>query len=118
LLINAPCRNKIKSQHPLRVRLPNGDTMDSSHTAALDIPELIEAALVAHVFPAMANNSLLSVGKLCNEGYYVTFKLDGVTIFNSKGHAILKGVRDLGTGLWRINLRNEPQFQIASANNI
>ena len=92
--------------------------MDSSHTAALEIPELSEAASVAHVFPAMANNSLLSVGQLCNEGYYVTFKLDGVTIFNSKGHAILKGVRYLGTGLWRINLRNEPQSLIASANNV
>jgi hypothetical protein len=87
--------------------------MDSSHTAALDIPEISEAAYVAHVFPAMANNSLLSVGQLCNEDYYVTFKLDGVTIFNSRGHAILKGVRDLGTGLWRINLRkNEPQSQL------
>jgi hypothetical protein len=53
LLINAPCRNKIKSKHPLRVRLPNGDTMDSSHKAALDIPELSESASVAHVFPAM-----------------------------------------------------------------
>jgi hypothetical protein len=71
--------------------------MDSSHTAALDTPELSEAAYVAHVFPAMANNSLLSAGQLCNEGYYVTFKLDGVTIFNSRGHAIFKGVRDLGT---------------------
>jgi hypothetical protein len=118
LLINAPCRNKIKSKHPLRVRLPNGDTMDSSHTAALDILELSEAASVAHVLPAMANNSLLSVGQLCNKGYYVTFKLYGVTIFNSKGHAILKGVRDLGTGLWHINMRNEPQYQIASANNV
>jgi hypothetical protein len=98
LLINAPCRNNIKSKHSLRVRLPNGDTMDSSHTAALDIPELSEAASVAHVFPVMANNSLLSVGQLCDEGYYVTFKLDCVTIFNSRGHAILKGVRDLGTG--------------------
>jgi hypothetical protein len=67
----------------------------------------------------MANNSLLSVGQLCNECYYVTFKLDGVTIFNSRGHAILKGVRDLGTGLWRINLRkNEPESPIASANNV
>jgi hypothetical protein len=93
--------------------------MDSSHTAALDIPELSEAASVAHVFPAMTNNSLLSVGQLCNEGYYVTFKLDGVTIFNSRGHAVLKGVRDLGTGLWRINLRkNEPQSPIALANNV
>jgi hypothetical protein len=96
-LINVPCRNKIKYNHPLRVILPNGDTMDSYHTAALDTPELSEAASVAHVFSAMANNSLLYVGQLCNEGYYVTFKLDGVTLFNSRGHAILKCVRDLGT---------------------
>jgi hypothetical protein len=42
-----------------------------------------------------------------------------VTIFNSKGNAILKGIRDLGTGLWRINLRkNELESPIATANNV
>jgi hypothetical protein len=88
-------------------------------TAALDIPELSKAASVAHVFPAMENNSLLSVGQLFNEGYYVTFKLDSVKNFNTTGNAILKGIRDLGTGLWRINLRkNEPQSPIATANNV
>jgi hypothetical protein len=67
----------------------------------------------------MENNSLLSVGQLCNEGYYVTFKLDSVTIFNTTGTAILKGIRNLGTGLWCINLRkNEPQSPIATANNV
>jgi hypothetical protein len=93
--------------------------MDSSHTAALYIPEISKAASVENVFPAMENNSLLSVGQLCNEGYYVTFKLDSETIFNTTGTAILKGIRDLGTGLWRINLlKNEPQSPIASANNV
>jgi hypothetical protein len=70
---------------PLRVRLPNGATMDSSHTTSLDIPELSEDASVAHVFPAMVNTSLLSVGQVCNEGYSITFKIDGVSIFNSIG---------------------------------
>jgi hypothetical protein len=74
LLVNAPYLNKVKSQNPLTVRLPNGATMESSHTAALDIPELNKATSIAHVSPAMANHSLLSVGKLCNEGYTVTFK--------------------------------------------
>jgi hypothetical protein len=60
---------------------------------------------------------LLSFGKLCNEDYYVTFKIDGVTIFNHEGKAILKGLRDLGTGLWHINLRKDkPQIPIAAAN--
>jgi hypothetical protein len=119
LLINAPCCNKTKYANPLRVRLPNCDTTDKTHTASFDIPELSEAASEADVFPAMVNNPLLSVRKLCNEGYYVTFKIDGVTIFNSEGKAILKGLRDSGTGLWRINLRKDtPNIIIAAANNV
>jgi hypothetical protein len=66
--------NKVKSGTPFRVRLPNGATMESSHTAELDIPELNAAASKAHVFPGMANHYLLSVGQLCNEGYIFTFK--------------------------------------------
>jgi hypothetical protein len=38
LLVNAPCLNKVKSQNLLTVRLPNGATMESSHTAELNIP--------------------------------------------------------------------------------
>jgi hypothetical protein len=92
--------------------------MDSTHTASLNIPELSASPAVAHVFPAMVNNSLLSVRQLCNEGYSVTFKIDGVTIFNKIGKEILKGNRDLDTGLWRINLRKEiPHIPIAAANN-
>jgi hypothetical protein len=93
--------------------------MESTHTASLEIPELSEAASVAHGFPALANDSLLSVGQLCNEGCYVTFKIDGVTIFNSIGNEFLKGNRYLGTGLWCINLRKEdPHTPIATANNV
>jgi hypothetical protein len=80
LLINAPCLNKVKSQNTLTVRLPKGATMESSHTAELNIPELNAAASIAHVFPGMANHSLLSVGQLCNTGYIVTFKIASVTI--------------------------------------
>jgi hypothetical protein len=74
--------------------------MDSTHIASWDIPDLSQAAYVAHVYPGMENNYFLSVGQLCNEGYYVTFRIDGVTIYNSAGKALLKGQRDLNTGLW------------------
>jgi hypothetical protein len=93
--------------------------MDFTHTASLDIPELSVTAAVAHVFPAMANNSLVLVGLLCNEGYSVTFTIDNVIIFNSIGKEILKINIDLDTGLWRINLRKYIQNStIASANNV
>jgi hypothetical protein len=103
LLVNAPCLNKVESRTPLTVRLPNGDTMESSHTAELDIPKLNAAASKAHVFPGMANHSLLSVRR--GEGYIVTFKHAMVTICNPDNCQILSGPRDLNTGLWRINLK-------------
>jgi hypothetical protein len=105
LLVNAPCLNKVESQTPLTVRLPNGATMESSHTAELDIPELNAAASEAHVFPGIANHSFLSVGQLCDEGYIVTFKHASVTICNSQKSQILSGPQDLDTGLRRINLK-------------
>jgi hypothetical protein len=104
-LFNAPCLNKVKSRNPLTVRLPNGSTMESSHTAELDIPELNAAASKAHVFPGMAHHSLLSVGQLCDEGYIVTFKQDTVTICDSGNSQILSCPRDMNTILWPINLR-------------
>jgi hypothetical protein len=67
----------------------------------------------------MANNSLLSVGKLCNEGYIVTFKNASVKVCNSQKFQILSGPRDLDTGLWRINLKqNNQQIHQPVANNV
>jgi hypothetical protein len=105
LLVNVPCLNKVQSRTPLTVRLPNGATMESSHTADLDIPKLNSAASKAHVFPGVVNQSLLSFGQLCNEGYIVTFKQDTVTICDSDNSQFLSGPRDLNTGPWRINLK-------------
>jgi hypothetical protein len=110
LLVTAPCLNKVISRNPLTVPLPNGATMESSHTADLDIPGLNAAASKAHVSPGMAHHSLLSVGQLCDEGYIVTFQRDTVTICNSESSKMLSGPRDDTTGLWRINLKkpNKP----------
>jgi hypothetical protein len=67
----------------------------------------------------MANHYLLSVGQLCNEGYIVTFKNASVTVCNSQEFQILSGPRDLDTGLWRINLRQDNQYvHQAVANNV
>jgi hypothetical protein len=119
LLVIAPCLNKVKSQNPLTVRLPNGATMESTHTASSYIPELNKAASIAHIFPCMANHPLLKVGQLCNEGYSITFRIDTVTIYNSQEFQILNGDRDLDTGLWRINPRKEyQQHPHEVANNV
>jgi hypothetical protein len=99
-----PAKNKIKSQNHLTFRLPNGATMESTHTASIDIQEFSIAASIAHVFLGMANHSLLSVGQLCNKGYSFTFKIDTVATYNLHGVQILRGAPDLDTGFWQINL--------------
>jgi hypothetical protein len=109
LLVNTPCLNKGESQTLLVLRLPNGATMESSHTSELNIPQLNAAASIAHVFPGMDNHSLLSVGQLCNEGYIFTFKDASVAVCNSQKFQILSGPRYLDTGLWRINLKQDNQ---------
>jgi hypothetical protein len=119
LLVTAPCLNKVISRNPLTVRLPNGATMDSSHTADLDIPGFTTAASKALVFPGMVHHSLLSVGQLCDEGYIVTFRQDTVTICNSDEAKLLIGPRDANTSLWCINLR-QPNKVVTNpiANNV
>jgi hypothetical protein len=108
-----------KISNPVNSTLPNGATMESSQTADVSIPELNAAASKAHVFPGMANHSLLSVGQVCNEGYIVTFKNASVTVCNSQEFQILSGPQDLNTGLWRINLKQDNQHvQQAVSNNV
>jgi hypothetical protein len=93
--------------------------MESSHTAELNIPAMNTAASIAHVPPGMANHSLLSVGQLCNEGYIVTFNNASVTVCNSQKFQILSGPRDLDTGLWRINSKQDnQQVHQPVANNV
>jgi hypothetical protein len=100
--------------------------MKSMYTSTLDIPQLSKSTKASHILPAMENNSLLSVGQLCDEGYFVLFSRDEVKILDEKQKNIMKGNRDCATGLWRINLfhkkpdcnisQNQPQ--IHSANNV
>jgi hypothetical protein len=67
----------------------------------------------------MANHSLLSVGQLCDEGYIVTLNNASVTVCNSQKSQILNSPRDLDTGLWRINLKQDnQQIHQPVANNV
>jgi hypothetical protein len=105
LLVNVPCLNKVKSRTPLTVRLPSGATMESSHTAKLEIPRVSAPPSKAHYSPGMSSHSLLSAGQLCDEGYIVTFNQTSVTFCNFENSQILSGPRNSNTGLWSINLK-------------
>jgi hypothetical protein len=61
LLANTKFTNKVLAETPLDVRLPNGATIASTHTATLNMPSLPHAARQAHILPELAQHSLLSV---------------------------------------------------------
>ena len=68
-----PCVNKVPIEQGISVRLPNGETLQSTHTALLPFPQLPLAARRAHVFPALQNKSLLSICQLCDSNFTPVF---------------------------------------------
>jgi len=75
--------------------MPNGDTIHSAHSGNLPMPEPIN--MPAHVLPAL-NQSLISIGKLCDAGCTATFDAQTVTIHHDL-RPILTGQRQKN-GLW------------------
>ena len=117
LTINATGLINVRpSATPLVVQLPDGTTMSSSHIAELNIPQLPVSACTVHLFPALGDTSLLSIGQLCDAGCTATFTDSSVTISHSQSGLILTGRRDAHSNLWTIDLPSKPT-EIALAVN-
>jgi hypothetical protein len=80
LSATAPCINKQAAQVPLNVNMPNGTTIQLSHTCDLLLADLPPQAWKAHILPGLVHNSLISVGQLCDNGCSVTFTQEQVTV--------------------------------------
>jgi hypothetical protein len=65
----------------------------------LPFPDLPEHALLAHVFPDLHGQALLSIGTFCDAGCTATFSANDATI-NFQGKTVLTGKRD-PPGLWK-----------------
>jgi hypothetical protein len=83
--------------------MPNGTTIQSSHTCNLILTDLPPQARQAHILPGLAHNSLISVGKLCYNYCSVTFTQDQVTV-SKNGIHLMYAARDPKSRLWRVNL--------------
>jgi hypothetical protein len=96
------------TQTTITVGLPNGDTLQSNDTGCeLDIPQLPQEARQAHLLPGLTHSSLVSIGKLCDEGCEATFDKNKVVVSKDKT-TVLTGTRDTRTGLWRFPMRTPP----------
>ena len=75
--------------------------MLSTHEGELDIPALPLSARLAHVVPALTDQSLISIGQLCDSGCDVTFNATSVNV-TLEGNPIFSGTRNATTKLWNL----------------
>jgi len=99
---SSPANNINPTTIPLHVRLPNGSTIASTHTATLTIPGLPQHAAQAHIFPNLNAGALLSVSQLCDNECMVTFTAQHAQV-HRHGRLVLQGHR-AASGLWHVPL--------------
>jgi hypothetical protein len=102
----APCSDKQAAHVPLNVNMPNGTTIQSSHTCNLLLTELPPQSRQAHILPGLVHNSLISVGQLCDNGCSVTFTQDKVTVSKIE-KCVMYGSRDPKSRLWKVDLKHK-----------
>ena len=114
LVIDAPALNKEVALNPIKIMLPNGKMLISTHTCNLDIPEMPAHVTEAHIVPGLAQ-SLLAVRKFSDAGCDITFR-GKVCRIRKDGKTILAGTQESSTGLWKakIGTYNKPQKRILS----
>ena len=115
-----------------QVRMPNGQTLNTSFKAMLPNTTLNQKARECDILPGLQHNSLISVGKLADAGYCTIFMpgtqgvqvIDGNNVkIHVSGEAVLRGWRD-PQGLWRVPLGGgdstplSPQQLKESLNNV
>jgi hypothetical protein len=100
----APYSDKQAAHVPLNVNMPNGTTIQSSHTCNLLLTDLPPQARQAHILPCLVHNSLISVGQLCDNGCSVTFTQDQVTVSKNE-KCVMYGSRDPKPRLWQVDLK-------------
>jgi hypothetical protein len=83
--------------------MPDGSTITSTHKAVIPIPGLSLKSRTAHIFPALGNTSLISIGQLCDAGCEVLFDKETATVWY-QGKIVMTGTRSPTTRLWTTTL--------------
>eukprot|EP00804_Cyclotella_cryptica_P025040 CCRYP_015954-RA/>CCRYP_015954-RA protein AED:0.40 eAED:0.40 QI:0/0/0/1/0/0/2/0/332 len=101
LVKGAAVKNKQPTGNPLKIKLPNGTVIQSTHTCNLDIPWLPNSITEAHIIPGLSHSSLVATRKFCDAGCEIIFNADECRV-SYKGNIVLSGNRDPSSGLWRV----------------
>ena len=84
VLPGTPVTNIKIARHPLKINLPDGDCLTSTHTCTLDIPWLPNEAKEAHIVHGLAHASLISIKILCDAGCKVAYDNDECRVHYNK----------------------------------
>ena len=103
-VVPGPLVTKVKiARHLLKINLPDGDCLTSTHTCTLDIPWLPNEAKEAHIVLGLAHASLISIKILCDAGCKVIYEDDECRVYYNK-KLVWLGQREPQTGLWILPL--------------
>jgi hypothetical protein len=116
LSATAPCTSKQAAHVPLNVNMPNGTSIQLSHTCDLLLTDLPSQSRKEHILPGMVHNSLLSVGQLCNSRCDVIFNKEQVAVLKD-GKCVMLGSRDPQSRLWRFDLKQKPKVMQHECNH-
>ena len=86
-------------RHGPAATLPDGTQINATSQGNLPLHTSLD--IQALVYPHLTNESLLSIGQLCNQGCIAIFEKEHLYIMKN-GKLILKGVRNLQDGLWDV----------------
>jgi hypothetical protein len=106
----APVINVKPTASPIKITLPDGQFILSTHTCNLNIPWLPSFMTEAHIVPGMAHSSLISIKKFCDGGCKVMYDMTEVRVMY-KGKVVLSGGRDKSTGLWLLPIAEKDSEQ-------
>jgi hypothetical protein len=100
IMDNAEVNNKCVTTNPLKIKLPNGTTIWSTHVCDTIITEL-PMKLSGHIVLSLKIASLIEIQPLCKAGCKVVFDDEKCkVIYNNK--VILTGSKDPYTDLWKM----------------
>jgi hypothetical protein len=116
LSATAPCNNKQEAHVPLSVNMPNGTTIQSSHTCDLLLTDFPPQSRKTHILPGLVHNSIISVGQLCDSGCDVTFTQEQVTV-SRDGKCVMYGSCDPRSRLWRVDLTKKFETKNVQCNH-
>ena len=89
--------------HGPTATLPNNEQIKASTQGILPLHSAVRPT--ALIYPALQNESLLSIGQLCDHGCIAIFDKNKLHIVKD-GKLVLSGLRNLNDGLWDVPFKN------------